>query len=275
MKEIECKWEVRKRMETIERCLLWGGSLGRQNLTVPFGISLQQASADISRYQKWAPNNMEFNKSTKRYTPSESFAPAFISSDIDDYLAWQERKPGTFAKIETPWRHIDSSVFSVVTQAITKNLSFSMVYQSLTQKDPSERRFTPHTIVSDGFRYHVRGYCHLRDSFRDFVLGRITKAVPFGEPGLDKSKDDEWNTLLILRIGPHPDLTLSQKAIIESDYGMQNHELSTRVRQATLLYTLTQLRLDTLSSKRPPEEQQIVLLNRDDLIANQMSNGIL
>ena len=39
--------------------------------------------------------------------------------------------------------------------------------------DPIWRRITPHAFGYDGFRWHVRAYCHLDNKFKDFLLPRI------------------------------------------------------------------------------------------------------
>ena len=105
----------------------------------------------------------------------------------------------------------------------------------------------------------------MRNDFRDFVLGRICRATNLDSQGKTKLDDDNWNTRIPLRLGTHPELTLSQRKIIEKDFGMKNGELILKVRLAMLHYTLIQLRIDRFSDDRSPAEQQIILLNPDVL----------
>ena len=265
MKTEELKWEVKKRLEEIERCLWWMGKLGRADLMSKFGISPQQASADISLYQKLAPGNAEFNRSARQYEPSISFEPKFIEIDSADYAEWRREAGEELVFIPMPLRNAPLPMLRPITRAIHQGKSLKIEYQSMSSAKMSSRRITPHAIVFDGYRYHARAYCHSRQEFRDFVLGRITKADAFRDAGPGKDKDEAWNTLIILRIGPHPKLSASQRQIIENDFGMAKGEFQLRVRQAVLHYTLTQLRLDRFAEERTPAEQQVVLLNPEVL----------
>jgi hypothetical protein len=67
----------------------------------------------------------------------------------------------------------------------------------------------------------------------------------------------------VLEIGPHPDLSETQKKVVGLDYGMRDGHAEIRVRRAFLYYTLKRLGLDTDPSARRPQDQQIILLNRD------------
>ena len=262
------KWEVRKRLEEIECRLYWVGRLSRADLMGKFGISPQQASADIARYRRLATENTVFNRSAKHYEPSADFAPLFINPSLVSYTYWSDSVSAKVATTPTPLRDPSLPSLQTIARALHNGYSLQIEYQSLSSETRSKRRITPHTIVFDGYRHHVRAYCHLKKDFRDFVLGRIFAVRDVGEPGLTKQDDEAWNTSIILRIGSHPDLNASQQAIIQKDFGMKNGELQLRVRQAMLFYTLAQLRLDRFVEQRNPSEQQIVLLNPEVLSYN-------
>jgi hypothetical protein len=53
--------------------------------------------------------------------------------------------------------------------------------------------------------------------------------------------------------------------VIELDYGMENGSVTIPVRRALLYYALKRLGLDTDPSARKPQDQQIVLLNKNDV----------
>jgi hypothetical protein len=72
---------------------------------------------------------------------------------------------------------------------------------------------------------------------------------------------------VVLEIGPHPDLSPTQAKVIALDYGMDGGKAAIKVRRALLYYALRRLGLDTDPSARPPQDQQIVLLNRETLEA--------
>ena len=61
------RWGVERRLEFIEFRLFWEGWINRGDLTRFFGVSVPQASKDLSQYQELAPGNMEYDKSERRY----------------------------------------------------------------------------------------------------------------------------------------------------------------------------------------------------------------
>ena len=70
---------------------------------------------------------------------------------------------------------------------------------------------------------------------------------------------------LELKIAPHPGLTPTQKTIIEKDYGMENGTKTITVRAALYFYLERDLRLDVGCEERPPKQQQIILINREEI----------
>jgi hypothetical protein len=65
----------------------------------------------------------------------------------------------------------------------------------------------------------------------------------------------------VLEIGPHPDLSDTQKKVIALDYGLRGGKAQILVRKALLYYALKRLGLDTELAARRRQDQQIVLLN--------------
>lgn len=257
------KWEVQERLSDIERRLYWTGSVGRTELMERFGISPQQASADLKAYLSQAGDTVRFNASTKRYEPTAAFTPSLITPSVEHYVAWAGEVGYAVEIVPRPHRTADPEVLRGLATAIHQQRSVQIRYCSLTHPQGTLRRISPHSLVFNGYRYHVRAYCHQREDFRDFVLGRIITAADVGGPSLDKSRDEAWNTLIIARIGPHPGLTPAQRKVIETDFDMRHGEALVRMRQALLLYFLDQFNLDGYETKRSAEIQQIVLLNSE------------
>jgi len=255
------RWETRRRLEEIERCLYWAGSVGRGDLIDRFGISPQQASADLKAYIAGAGDTIEFRHSGKRYLPTDNFAPRLITPSIEDYASWAGEIGVAVASVPVPFRAAKPETLRALTRALHQGYSVSTRYRSLTHPRGTARRITPHTLVFSGERYHIRAYCHERQEFRDFVLGRVLEAMEPGEAGPGSGEDTAWNTLVIARIGPHPGLTTSQRQVIEGDYAMVDGEAEIQIRQALLLYFLTHFRLDGRERTRAAVPQQIVLLN--------------
>lgn len=57
------------------------------DLTEHFGISVPQASLDISKYMELAPSNLTYDRSSKTYTAAQSFHPLYQRSSAQRYLA--------------------------------------------------------------------------------------------------------------------------------------------------------------------------------------------
>ncbi|MFD2631166.1 WYL domain-containing protein [Idiomarina piscisalsi] len=255
------KWEVQRRLEEIDRQLYWAGSVGRTDLIVRFGISPQQASADLKLYLEKVGQAVRFNGSIKRYVPTEKFQPEFIQPSVEEYINWAGEIGHSITKVPFPSRSVSMAVLQPLTMAIHQRRSIKISYRSLTTPEGMVRRISPHSIAFTGTRYHVRAFCHHSEEFRDFVLGRIIETYAFDDAGPGKEQDDAWNTLIIVRIGPHPELTNAQRTVIEADYAMVDGEAKVHIKQALLLYLLDQFNLFEQESDRPATVQQIILLN--------------
>ena len=217
------KWGVERRLEFIEFRLFWEGGVNRSDITDMFDVSVPQASKDLTLYQERAPHNALYDKSAKRYVASEQFEPHFLKPDPDGYLSrlrsvaeglidlsdsWITEFPDTDIAL-TPRRDIDSAVLRTVLSAVRDNRSIDVHYQSMSKDrpDPIWRRITPHAFGYDGFRWHVRAYCHVTDKFKDFLLPRILGVGEMGDGG------DEVGLLLRPRVDRPGAETQRQRAV--------------------------------------------------------------
>jgi predicted DNA-binding transcriptional regulator YafY len=165
----------------------------------------------------------------------------------------------------TPRREVDSGVLRAVLGAVRQSRSIEIYYQSMSREraDPMWRRMTPHAFGYDGFRWHARAYCHIDKKFKDFLLPRILGVRGTREPGASADQDRQWNDTFDVEIGPHPDLTHSQKIVVAKDYGMKDGRAILTVRYAMLFYVLKRLGLLGDATKQSPRTQHIVALNRE------------
>ena len=272
------KWGVERRLEFIEFRLFWEGGVNRSDIIDMFDVSVPQASKDLTLYQERAPHNAHYDKSAKRYVASEHFEPHFLKPDPDGYLSrlrsvaeglidlsesWITQVPDTDIAL-TPRRDIDASVLRTVLSAVRDHRSVDIYYQSMSKDrpDPIWRRITPHAFGYDGFRWHVRGYCHVTDKFKDFLLPRVLEIGSLGEPGAPAEHDALWQERFGVEIGPHPDLTTSQQAVVAKDYGMEKASAVLTVRYAMLFYVLKRLGLLGDAAKLPARSQHIVVVNQ-------------
>lgn len=281
-------WSQDRRLKFIDFRLRWEGRVNRGDLMDFFGISAPQASADLGKYAQAAPENIDYDLKLKSYVRMEGFTPVYPRSASRAYL--NELLALTTEVIEpagsfigwrpevgiapTPSRTFDGRVLSILLHAIREQLQVRVAYQGMKRPEPVERDISPHALGFDGFRWHVRAFCHERKRYQDFVIGRMTNVV-LGLTSDRKGADDvEWRTMLTLVIAPHPRLPAGAKRAIRMEYGMVDGTLHLPCRQALLFYALHRLGLQAEhDSQESAAVQQIVLLNRAELTPYFTSQG--
>ncbi len=268
--EEDLKWATRKRLELIEMELYWSGRVNRQVLMEKTGISKAQASADLALYKKLAEENLTYNLTEKTYQVSPAFSPVFINTSPQAFLSKLAYEEGWAEHLPLPSRDIQPQVLREIFRAVQDATCVDITYQSMSSPAPKARIIAPHSFLSDGWRWHVRAYDFLTDSFRDFLLARILRAAAAVIPGdqdnhvWGEEKDAQWSTMATLRIVPHPGLSPQQKAAVETDFSMVNGEARFQVRQACLFYAVRRMRF--LDESEKPAEQQIVLANKEEIL---------
>lgn len=272
------RWGQDRRLAFIDFRLRWDGRINRSDLTDFFGISVPQASLDIARYIELAPQNLAYDRSSRVYLATSAFQPLHTGTQPQQYL--NELLTSATGILETeasfigwrppvdsvpqPGRGVAAEVLTALLKAIRDASGLTVVYQSMSRAEPSTRTISPHALAYDGFRWHVRAFCHSRNDFRDFVLGRIIEVLGVEPAGCLANEDKEWNAVLTLVLAPHPRLSAGKRRAIELDYGMRNGEVELECRQALLFYALKRLGLNQQGAQQP-EAQQIVLKNEAEL----------
>lgn len=270
------KWSARKRIEFIENRLFWEGGVSRKDLTDYFEISIPQSTKDIKKYMEIAPNNIVYDNSAKKYVITDSFNPQLISIDSESYLTQlihTDLRSKLFYFGSQPPFYLQPAIHRkaepIILREVLKNIrqhnAILIEYQSMSTPEPSLRWITPHAIGYDGFRWHVRAFCHKDRRYKDFNIGRIFALKEERLHLLDFENDFEWFTEITFEIIPHKNLTSSQRKCIEFDYGMENGILTYDVKAAFVFYVLKRLKLEKGHEKRPPNEQQIILNNQDEI----------
>lgn len=274
------RWGTERRLEFIESRLFWEGVVNRGHISEAFGISPQQASADFARYMELAPGNTAYDRSRKGYVAAEGFRPVLSQPDAGRYLA-QLRLVGDgavpaedldlplppFDVVPGPLRRIDAGVLRAMLTAIRGQLAIETLYQSMSKPEPSWRWIAPHALAHDGFRWHVRAFCEKDRTFKDFVLARTREVRATRAASVDPSADLDWSERVRVIMGPHPGLSEGQRKAIESDYAMTGGVSVVDVRRCFLWYFLKRFGLDVDARQRRPQDQHIVLLNDEDVLA--------
>lgn len=280
------RWSQDRRLEFLDFRLRWEGRINRSDLTEFFGISVPQASLDISRYLELAPGNASYDRSTRVYLASPEFKPLYPSNEPRRYLnELLARTTGVLpaelsflgwmppaAAVPTPMRQLDPTTVVAVLTAIRRSVCLKVLYQSMSATEPSERTLSPHAVAFDGYRWHVRAYCHKRQEFRDFVMARMLQVSVIEVPGTDGQDDQAWHHVVSLVLAPNSRLSKAHRKVIELDYGMSDGEVTLGCREALLFYTMHRLGLLEADAANP-QVQQIVLRNRSSVMRHLSSSN--
>jgi hypothetical protein len=275
------RWSVEQRLEFIDFRLFWEGRVNRRDLVEHFGVSVPQASFDLTHYQEVAKHNAVYDKTEKKYVAGPNYRPVFFKPSADGYLSqlrlieaglWSPEEawaiPSSAYTVVAPLRrHIDPNILRVILRAIRDRLAVQISYQAMKRPEPSERWLSPHSLGFDGFRWHARAWCHTKKNFQDFVLARV---VSVGEmQKLESNPDDDkaWKREITLRFEPHPDLKEGARKAIELDYGMVNGAAEVTTRVCLSYYLERHFGLDSEAPQAKGQRQQIVLVNRVELDA--------
>lgn len=282
------RWGTEQRLEFIEFLTFWEGGIRRGDITSRFGVSVPQASNDLTLYQKLAPWNLRYDSSEKRYVPTSDFAPRYLKPNAERYLVqlqaianqvitladtWIANAPDV-GVMPVPGRRIDPVILKRLIEVIRTCRSIEVHYHSMNKQRPDAiwRRITPHAFGNDGLRWHVRAFCHIDGTFKDFVLSRCRELRADGMAGAPASDDRNWLTMFDVHLIPNPELSESQQKTIAMDYGMRNGRITIPVRCALLYYFEKRLRLDAGSKKDRPAEKPVIVANWKEFVEARDAN---
>ncbi len=277
-KSTASRWGPERRREFIDFRLQWERRINRAELVEFFGISRQQASADLANYAVLAPDNLEYDKSAKVYRATVEFKPVFPVSDARHYLGQLgDLQQGTASPANTfigwappcdvvhyPARPVQTKTLLRLLGAIRYGEELQVTYQSMRRASPATLWIAPHAFGSDGLRWHVRAWSPEHSEFRDFVLSRIHAIKGSRKREIDPGTDSLWKSNVNVIVVPRTGLTEDQRKAIEIDYGMKGGRLVINCRKALVWYALRQLQLDR-SDDTPLLEQPLELANREEL----------
>ncbi len=275
----QLRWGVRRRLEFIDFRLFWDGRFNRSDLAHTFGISPQQASADIARYEKIAPQNLRYDRAEKAYRRDLAFAPAFIGETIERYLLQLVAIENRWMRPEDTWfdatpsvevitlgrRPTDPTVLLRVLDAIRKGDEIDIHYASLTGSVQPCRTIAPHALSHSAGRWYVRSWSREHNDFRDYNLNRIATVTDQRSRVVDPKLDFEWVHMINLVIVPNPRLSPERQAAVAAEHAMTEGRLVRPCRLSLSFYLMSEYNLDVEPDVLKPEKQQIVLQNQDEV----------
>lgn len=268
------RWSVERRLDFVASRLAWEGRINRADLVARFGVSPNQATADLKRFADLNPGALVYDTRAKMYVAGRTWArpdatdAALLLRDLrlvaEGVLPPGETvlaSPPALALAEPPIRAAPPDVLAAVLSAIRDRRALSAVYQSFSTPESRRRRLEPHALVFDGFRWHARARDVEEDRFKDFVLGRLSEPADAGNATVAASEDVAWQTMVTLDIRPHPGLSPTQRAAVEADYGMTGGRVLLTCREAVVYYAKRRLGLTPGHELRNPADQHVILVD--------------
>lgn len=231
------KADIKERLKFLELCLLLLGEFKKGYFHLLFDTQKAQHRKDLRAYEEECDANIEYDKSLKRYLPSNDFTPKFLPDNPQALLAYQKYVDDLIASKDevSPFHQVEHisqpfltapniELWAIINRAITRKHVLSINYSGLRKKE-AHYNIQPLALVHNGFRWHVRAYVVGEDRYRDFVLSRMNQYQK-SELTYDASgaldNDDEWNDTVELTFKAHPKFTAEQAKSVEEDYGMTN-----------------------------------------------------
>ena len=274
------RWGVQRRLEFIDFRLFWDGRFNRRDLAETFGISAQQASADIALYTEHAPANLVYDTALKAYLRAPGYEPKLIHASAERYLLQLVAIENRWMRQEDTWfdnrppienitllrKRTDAQVLLRVLDAINQRCQLEIQYKSITGSAEPYRLIAPHALFHAHGRWYVRAWSTEHKDFRDYNLFRIGEAGDLLPSQADLSLDFEWLHETDLILAPNPELSVSQRAAIEAEYEMNQGRRIVTMRLSQTFYLMTEHNLDVPPGTLPPGKQQLVLLNHDEVV---------
>ncbi len=254
----------RERLAYIDFRLYFFGEIGRPDLASRFGVAPAGATRDIALYREIAPQNIEFDGSSKVYRIGKQFLPIFehASQRVLSTLSLGfgvgvsgETQPLFPCESPTALSTPRMDVLAPVCRAIHAKRPVAIRYHSMSSGE-SERVIVPFALVDTGLRWHVRAFDRKSGEFRDFVVTRIEAPTLLDEepqPNERPDNDIQWTRIVELDFVPHP--RLERPEIIKMDYGMTDGLIRIRVRAAVAGYMLLRWSVDCSPDHSLTDEQ--------------------
>jgi hypothetical protein len=272
------------RLTFIDFKLYFLGEIRRADLQDRFQTGAAGATRDLALYKEVAPENLEFEGSSKVYRPSKAFRPVFEHSVQRALTALSQgfgevdvdrNKPLIRCDVPIPLSIPSVEVVSLVSRAIYRGLSIRTAYTSNTS-GASERELVPFALVSNGLRWHIRAFDRKSNTFRDFMLSRMSKTQLLEDsPARAEEKfehDFQWSRIIELELIVHP--KVKSPEVIAQDYDFKDGVLRVPVRATNAGYLLRLWNVDC-SPDRSAKGNEVVLCLRDPLVLHAAESALL
>jgi predicted DNA-binding transcriptional regulator YafY len=209
---------------------------------------MPQATKDLVAYTTLNPGACAYDVRQKCYVASERMRTVLQQADFGEAMhdmasaMMKGEADGEFILGMTrPQRTANLAIFRKLSLAAYRSESVEASYWSIRSGASVRRRMSPRAFGFDGLRWHLRAFCHRKEQFLDFVIGRF-ESVGRAEPSPFADRvDSDWIENVELQLRPNPGLDLGKKRALEMDYGMEDGQCILTVRKAMKIYTLRRL----------------------------------
>lgn len=240
----------KERLAHIEFLALFMGKVSRKDIMERFDISQAAATRDLSLYLDIAPKNLIYSPKLRHYVASDSFK-THLNISASKCLNTLATGFGNYISQINPHMAFVDSLYEpdlqttvTLTKAIHQKKVVSIDYSS--KNGQSVREFCPFILISNGLRWHVRGFDRSKNEFRDFVINRINSITLLDQmsmPHEHPQQDRDWQDEIELELQVHPS-QVNNKGMLEKEYQMENGVLKKRVKKAVAGYLLNSWKVD-------------------------------
>jgi WYL domain len=249
-------WAARERLRFVEMLLWWRGWVGRGDLIERFGTSPAQTSGDLQRYLEMNSVALNYHTSRKRYEatevmrcilhqPSLNEAVNLLGGNVTEGFRRETTGIGNendrLAILNLPARRASDDVERKVFMALLEKRRVRVKYFSVNSNQESWRVLRPSALAWDGRRWHVRAWCETRQSWLDFVPGRMSAAEWPTEAQDEVPSDEDWQVWETIRLRVNPALGDQAREALKMDYGLTDDVLEMTVRRAMKSYMMAEM----------------------------------
>lgn len=257
-----------KRIDHLSLILLGEGMLHRNRVSELLGVKVVRASQAIREFREAHQDWTEWKQNVRAEVATPKFFEWAQENQPDrllaDYFALsQSGAAESLAEAYTSIYEPDVTTFSMLNQAILRQLVVTFNYQEPSASKAVQHTVCLHRLVRSQQAWHARGYCY-DDVFRTFNLAGVTDVVIQNVPhNYTAEHDTEWCRQVELKLVPHPRLSTREAKWVKSQllYGAPAKFVQCRAAMVPLFI------LDHQIAVRDEEEggQRVLLANADQL----------
>ncbi|WP_230628519.1 WYL domain-containing protein [Sphingomonas sp. Leaf37] len=235
----ELKPAQRARLHYLDQRLTWLGQANRRDLIERFGISNAQAAVDfriyMARVRAPAP---AYDAVRKTYVADRAHLGLGDVGEFPSLEAIYAQAHKDFARLLGPTRQCPAPVMRELNQAIERRCFVEIDYVSMSSGRRDRQWIAPAHIASDGERLHVRAWSPDRSEWRDFLPVRVSSGSSFAMRPVEEPlpPDEDWDTMIEVRLRPRADLTAEQKRAVRLEYGFEGDGIRFETRRSLEFY---------------------------------------